>query len=109
MLVYDAADADAVAIADRLRQRLPLGYPVLPADEVPPPVPPGLDPQAVRGTIAWLDVDGRLYTGRQAVAHALIACEGGPSVVGWLALTPLVGGVALAVWRALPKRTAATR
>jgi hypothetical protein len=100
VLVYDADDSDAAAIALRLRPILPLGYPVVALADLPSPPPPGVNPASLRGTVGWLDVDGHLYTGRRAVGHALVACEGADSAVGWLMLMPVVGALALAGWRA---------
>lgn len=98
MLLYDAASRPATEVAHRIQPHLPVGYPVLGLGDLPPVGTLHVDPDRVRGTVGWVEVDGTLDTGAKGAGRALIACGGRPSVLGWLFVVPLVGQLAYLLW-----------
>lgn len=108
MLLYDGSSRRARASADRLRTRLPVGYPVLALEELPAAGTLTLDAETLAGTVAWVAVDGQVHVGRRGVGRALVACGGRGALGGWAMLVPGLGTAVLALWQLGPAPVPAT-
>jgi hypothetical protein len=94
VFVYDRGARGAGAIAETLRDRLPTGYLVIAAQDLPGAGVLHLTPDMVRGSWAWVEADATVHHGRRGHARALRACGGGHAALGNLVALPGVGRLA---------------
>jgi len=91
MLVYDRDHPAAAATAGSLQRRLPVGYLVVAAQDLPPEGTVAVTPAMVRNSWAWVDADGTRHHGRRGLARALRACGGRDAVLSALLVLPGTG------------------
>jgi len=98
MLVFDGDCGFCTQSAQWIEHRLPLGYPVVPWQDLPSLEALGLTEHDVREAAWWIEVSGRPRRGHRAIAAALIACKGGWAAVGFALRIPPISWVAAGVY-----------
>ncbi|MBV6507801.1 MAG: hypothetical protein JJLCMIEE_00859 [Acidimicrobiales bacterium] len=98
MLIHDADCACCTRYARWAEQRLPVGIPVVPWQQLPDLDMLGLTETDVRRAAWWVDTDGTTHRGHAAIARSVVAMRRWWSPLAWLLLIPPLSWLAACLY-----------